>query len=220
MAPISFTPFEISGYKILLLSLAPLPSYPVSAIHYLYLRPHEPKLPTPAAARSLFFVNVPFDATELHIKNLLSVQIGLPHGRIEEVQFAGSRRPLEGAGDAIAKSGKEQRGKKRKRGHEIGPIDELEGIALPATWDRELRKDGLTAVVAFVDRPSMDAALKAVIRIRKDGTAPVWGEGSEGRVPPLGRASMLTVPIPRAHRLTYKDTINMSSFSIQMESSF
>ncbi|KAI4280488.1 MAG: hypothetical protein L6R35_005878, partial [Caloplaca aegaea] len=184
-------PLEIAGYTVFPLSLPPLPSFPVSATHYLFIRPHQPKLPTPAAARSLFLVNVPFDSTELHIKNILSIQIGLPHGRIEEVQFAGSRSTAPKVKDAAAKPSNGKPGKKRKRVYEDRAIEELEGTALPATWDRELRKDGLTAVAVFVDRPSMDAAFKAVRRIHKNSTAPVWGEGTEGHVPPLGSASMM-----------------------------
>ncbi|KAL9001014.1 MAG: hypothetical protein Q9169_000498 [Polycauliona sp. 2 TL-2023] len=174
-------PLEVSGYRILPISLPPLPSYPVSATHYLYLRPHEPKLPTPAAARSLFLVNVPFDSTELHIKRLLSVQLSLPPGRIEEVQFEGTKRKTEGSENAVAQPKMEKKGRKRKMSSEHGGIEELDGTALPVTWDRELRADGRTAVVVFVDRLSMEAAYK---RVRKmGGTMPIWGEGIEGKCP-------------------------------------
>lgn len=186
MASSPSIPSEVSGYRILAISLPPLPSYPVSATHYLYLRPHEPKLPTPAAARSLFLVNVPFDATELHVRNLLSIQLGLPPGRIEEVQFEGSQKRI---GSAAAEPAKVKKGKKRKRDFERGNIEELEGTALPTTWDRELRKDGRTAVVLFVDRLSMETAYKAVKKVQKEGTMPIWGEGLEGKVPSLGSAS-------------------------------
>ncbi len=198
MSPTTMIPSEIAGYRILPLSLPPLPSFNDTATHYLYLQPHQPKLPTPTAARSLFLVNVPFDATELHIKNLLSVQIGLPHGRLEEIQFAGSQSKVGRVEDAPTKPGKGKQSKKRKRGPESGTIEEVEGIALPAVWDRELLKKGLTAVAVFVDRPSMDAAFKAVKRILKDGSIPVWGEGSEGKIPPLGHQSMLTMQITMA----------------------
>ena len=190
---------EVSGSRILPISLPPLPSYPVPATHYLYLRPHEPKLPTPAAPRSLFLVNVPFDSTELHIKRLFSVQLGLPSGRVEEVQFEGTRRRTEGSEIAVVVPKKEKKGKKRKRGHEHGDIDELDGTALPATWDRELRTDGRTAVVVFVDRVSMEAAYKAVKGLGRGGTIPIWGEGVEGKVPSLGTASVLLVSLPICH---------------------
>ncbi|KAI4240632.1 MAG: hypothetical protein L6R40_004999 [Gallowayella cf. fulva] len=195
MASSPSIPSEVSGYRILAISLPPLPSYPVSATHYLYLRPHEPKLPTPAAARSLFLVNVPFDATELHVRNLLSIQLGLPPGRIEEVQFEGSQKRI---GSAAAEPAKVKKGKKRKRDFERGNIEELEGTALPTTWDRELRKDGRTAVVLFVDRLSMETAYKAVKKVQKEGTMPIWGEGLEGKVPSLGSARYLN-----HHKLQY-----------------
>ncbi|KAL8920572.1 MAG: hypothetical protein Q9208_006194 [Pyrenodesmia sp. 3 TL-2023] len=216
MAPNSTTPSEISGYRILPLSLAPLPSYPIPATHYIYLRPHQPKIPTPTAARSLFLVNVPFDATELHIKNLLSIQVGLPHGRIEEIQFAGSKSRVERVEDAPTKPGNGKQGKKRKRGQEPGPTEEVNGTALPAVWDRELRKTGLTAVAVFVDRPSMDAAFKAVKRIRKDGTAPVWGEGSEGKVPALGDQRYLNhhrLQHPARDQLLYHVNATMTQYA-------
>ncbi|KAL8698544.1 MAG: hypothetical protein Q9201_006513 [Fulgogasparrea decipioides] len=198
MTPSDLVPSEISGYKILPISLPPLPSYPVTATHYLYLRPHEPKLPTPSAARSLFLVNVPFDSTELHIKNLFSIQIGLPQGRVEEVQFEGSRRRSGNVEGAAAQATKDKKGKKRKRGRENGDIEEIEGTALPATWDRELRTNGLTAVVVFVDRPSMEAARKAVRRVSRIRELSVWGEGLEGKIPALGSARYLN-----HHKLQY-----------------
>ncbi|KAL8713365.1 MAG: hypothetical protein Q9220_002564 [cf. Caloplaca sp. 1 TL-2023] len=193
-------PREISGYWIFPLSLPPLPSFPVHATHYLYLRPHEPKLPTPTAARSLFLVNVPFDSTDSHIKNLLSVQIGLPQGRVEEVQFEGVKKKNHGLDTITAKSVIEKRGKKRKRQHEEGNIEELEGTALPDIWDRSLQVHGLTAVVVFVDRPSMEAAVRAVKAKCNDDCAPVWGEGLDGKVPALGSARYLN-----HHKLQYPD---------------
>ncbi|KAL8675166.1 MAG: hypothetical protein Q9168_000419 [Polycauliona sp. 1 TL-2023] len=185
-APSHHMPSEVSGYRILPLSLPPLPSYPVSATHYLYLRPHEPKLPTPAAARSLFLANVPFDSTELHIKRLLSAQIGLPPGRIEDVQFEGTKRKTEGLAVVVAHPKNERKVKKRKMSDEHGGIEDLDGTALPVIWDRELRTDGRTAVVVFVDRLSMEAAYKSVKRVARDGPMPIWGEGTEGKVPSLG----------------------------------
>ncbi|KAI4218501.1 MAG: hypothetical protein L6R36_008925 [Xanthoria steineri] len=190
-SPSQHFPSEVSGYRILPISLPPLPSYPVSATHYLYLRPHAPKLPTPAAARSLFLANLPFDSTELLIKRLFSVQLGLPSGRIEEVQFEGTKRRTEGSENAVADSTRQKKGKKRKRSHEHVDIEELDGTALPATWDRELRTDGRTAVVVFVDRPSMEAVYKAVKKLGKGAPIPIWGEGMDGKAPSLGLARYL-----------------------------
>ena len=180
-------PLQVAGYNILPLSLPPLPSFPKPATHYLYLASHKPKIPTPTASRSLFLVNVPFDATEPHIKHLLSAQIGLPAGRIEDVQFANQRR--KGGNGAEAKPKQDKKGKKRKRGIDGADLEDVEGSALPSTWDRDLQYDGLTAVVLFVDRASMDAALKAAKALRKERIEPVWGEGIEDKVPALGSAS-------------------------------
>lgn len=215
MAPSETMPTEISGYRILPISLPALPAYPVSATHYLYLRPHEPKLPTPTATRSLFLVNVPFDSTEIHIKNLLSIQLGLPQGRIEEVQFEGAKRRSIIVKDAAIQPRKEKKGKKRKRGPENGNIEEIEGTALPATWDRELRTGRLTAVVVFVDRVSMDAAYRAVKRVCKGGEMPVWGEGLAGKIPALGSASTFTVSRAYIHELIYQGISTITIFSIR-----
>ena len=198
-APSRRLPSEVSGYRILPISLPPLPSYPVSATHYLYLRPHEPKLPTPAAARSLFLVNVPFDSTELHLKRLLSVQLGLPSGRIEEVQLEGTKRIIEGPETPAVDPKKEKNGRKRKRSSDRGSIEQLDGIALPATWDRDLQTNGRTAIVVFVDRLSMEAAYKGAKKPEKSGTIPIWGEGTEGKVPPLGIPSTLRALFPFAN---------------------
>ena len=188
MASPSPIPQQIAGYNILSLSLPPLPSFPTAATHYLYVAPHQPKIPTPTAPRSLFLVNIPFDSTELHVKRLLSAQIGLPAGRIEEVQFEGQRRQRHKQDDSLNQISV-KKGKKRKRDSEAGNIENIEGAALPSVWDRELQTNGRTAVVLFVDRASMDAALKAVKAAQKEGREPVWGEGLEGKIPALGSAS-------------------------------
>ena len=181
---------QIAGYHILPLSLPPLPTFPNAATHYLYVASHQPKIPSPTASRSLFLVNVPFDSTANHIKHLLSAQIGLPAGRIEDVQFETQRRQ----GGITDEQGASQqkplkKGKKRKRGDGGSNIQNMKSAALPSTWDRELQTDGLTAVVLFVDRSSMDAALKAVKASRKEHKDIVWGEGVDGKAPALGSAS-------------------------------
>ena len=197
MAPSNSVPQQISDYHVLPIALPPLVAYPTPATHYLYLRTHEPKLPTPSTPRSLFLVNLPTDASEAHIKHLFSSQLGLPSGRIEIVQFEGSKsKALTPLGERApvatedANSAK-KKGKKRKRGDEGGVALDLECARLPDTWDRGLHRSGSTAVVVFVDRASTDALLKAVKRATKEGTNLVWGEGLEGRLPPLGSASTL-----------------------------
>ena len=183
-------PLQVASYDILPLSLPPLPSFPEAATHYLYLCPHQPKIPNPTASRSLFLVNVPFDSTELHIKHLLSIQIGLPAGRIEDVRFDGQRKKVSGIEEASGvKASQHKKSKKRKRGSSGGSIEDIEGAALPPVWDRDLQTNGLTAVVLFVDRASMDAALKAVRSTRKERREPVWGQGLDDKVPALGSAS-------------------------------
>ena len=190
MSHSSTVPLQIAGYNVLLLSLPPLPSFPQTAIHYLYLATHQPKIPTPTASRSLFLVNVPFDSTDIHIKHLFSAQIGLPAGRIEDVQFEGQRRKGRGLEEESApKATQKKKSKKRKRGSGESNVDDVEGAALPSVWDRDLQTNGLTAVVLFVDRASMDAALKAVRSTRKERREPVWGEGLDDKVPALGFAS-------------------------------
>lgn len=183
-------PLQVAGYTVFLLSLPPLPSFPQAATHYLYLAPHQPKIPTPTGSRSLFLVNIPFDSTEVHIKHLFSTQIGLPAGRIEDVQFEGQRRKHSGMDEASGlESSQHKKSKKRKRGKFRETLEDMEGAALPPVWDRDLQTNGLTAVVLFVDRASMDAAFKAVKSMRKERREPVWGEGLEGKVPALGSAS-------------------------------
>ena len=192
-------PRQIAGYQVLPLSLQPLPSFPIAATHYLYVAPHQPKIPSPTASRSLFLVNVPFDSTEGHIKYLLSAQIGLPAGRIEDVQFEGQRRQGNNP-DKRAPSSQNgvQKGKKRKRCSDGVDLENLKGAALPSTWDRELQTNGLTAVVILVDRASMEAALKAVKAARKESRDLVWGEGIKDDLPALGSARYLA-----HHHLTY-----------------
>lgn len=187
-------PLQVAGYNVLPLSLPPLPSFPQAATHYLYLAPHQPKIPTPTTSRSLFLVNIPYDSTELHIKHLFSAQIGLPTGRIEDVQLEGQRRKGRGLDGASAPEvNRNKKSKKRKRVNSGGPIEDIEGASLPSVWDRELQTNGLTAVVLFVDRSSMDAALKAVKSTRKERMEPTWGEGLDGKVLALGSASWFLI---------------------------
>lgn len=185
-------PLQISGYYVLPITQPVLPSFPIPATHYLYLRPHEPKIPEPSASRSLFLVNVPFDATEAHLKHLLSAQLDLPSGRVEEVQFEGYVKKTNRDQKDVQANGQPQAGgKKNKRKRENEPIslEELRN-SIPSTWDRELHKAGSTAVVIFVDRESVEAVLKAIKRIRKSQAKIIWGEGMKEEVPSLGLASV------------------------------
>lgn len=184
-------PLQVSGYHVLSLSLPPLPSYPTCATHYLYIANHHPKISTPTAPRTLFLVNVPFDATDMHIKHLFSTQLGLPRGRIEDVYFEGERRKTEDHNLVVLNLPNElKRTKKRKRSAKEKSADQMEDTNLPLTWDRKLHGPGRTAEVKLVDRASMEAVIKAVKKARKDGTEPTWGEAVEAALPALGLPSM------------------------------
>lgn len=194
---------EISGYTVLPLRLpAVLPSsFPEPATHYLYLRPHEPRTPNPDAARSLFLVNVPIDTTELHLRHLFSSQLAA--GRVESVQFEGvfksqtatsSSNTTTTATTTISAAQPQQQNKKRKR-QEITSQElenQLRNVKFPSTWDRELHASGSHAIVTFVDKPAMEASLKAAKKAAKkggkgaEGTVIIWGEGIEDRLPSLG----------------------------------
>lgn len=191
MAASAKTPLEISGYLIFPLSLPPLPSFPTKATHFLYLAKHQPKIPTQSTSRSLFLANVPFDATDAHIKRLLSTQLDLPNGRIEDVNFEGEKRPAQNVTVLPpTNSTFAQNGKKRKRPLDAQDSREIEGADLPSTWDRQLRGFGRTAVVVFVDQASLDAVIRAVKKTRKNMKEPVWEEGLESSVPALGPSRM------------------------------
>ena len=178
----------VHGFHVLPLTFPALPSLPTTATHYLYIARHEPKIPTEATPRSLFIVNVPIDATEAHMRHLLSLQLGLPQGRIEEVSFEKQR-----IHQTVGRSGPEggdggTQSRKRKRSTSQRPVRVLEESRLPSTWDRELQVNGGSAIVTFVDKVSIDAALKAVARAIKSTTTIVWGEGLNIDLPQLGSA--------------------------------
>lgn len=182
-------PAQIAGYTVFPLSIPPLPSFPVSAFHYLYIAPHQPKIPSPTASRSLFLTNTPFDSTDLHFKALFSTQLGLPSGRVEDVEFEGRSRRNDVAEPVTSHGANPALNKKRKRSKELNFEKELDSAtALPAVWDRELRSNGRTAVIRFVDRASMETAFKAIKTVRKQKYNPIWGEGLQDKLPPLGSA--------------------------------
>ncbi|KAF1985696.1 hypothetical protein K402DRAFT_421967 [Aulographum hederae CBS 113979] len=192
-------PIQVSGYTVLPLTLPPLSSFPKKTTHYLYLRPHAPKVPDEETPKSLFLVNFPIDATEDNLRKLFSREV-LGGSRVKSVIF----EDLRDAGNARKKLMNELReleeeslgpkkgqGKKRKRrgqpeeedsarqqdGSEGLNLGDTEG-ELPTVWDREILRSGSSAVVVFVDKISADAALKAARRIAKKGEEVIWrGEG-------------------------------------------
>lgn len=183
MAPV---PKTIGEFSILPLSIPPLPSYPHTVTHHLYVRRHEPKNPTPDDDRSLFVTNVPVDSTEPHFRAVIASLVGA--GRFESIQFEADKKtssaslePAQAARlSAIAS-------RKRKRDEDSDEEEEIEEIArLPTTWTRTLHRSGSTAVIVLADEKSAGLVLKAIAKVHKTKKYPVWGEGVQERVPPLG----------------------------------
>jgi hypothetical protein len=155
-------------------------SFDEEATHYVYMRPHEPRIPDATTHRSLFLVNVPFDADEENIKSLLSTSLALPIGRIESVHFDDDSAPRPHQADetalAVQQTETGRKGKKRKRGsNRSGPLDLNEStLALPRTWPLPLHRGGTSAIAIFVDRASLDAVLKAARKVAKQGRSLGW----------------------------------------------
>lgn len=175
---------DVAGYTTLPLQLPATSTFPEPATHYVYLRPHEPRIPDPDSARSLFLVNVPVDTTETHLRHLFGTQLSA--GRVESVSFEDV--PVKKRGVAAAtESNLTHRNKKRKRVTADDLQSQLDDISFPSTWDRQLQKSGAHAIVVFADKPSMESSLKAAAKAAKKGTTIVWGEGIPAdRVPALG----------------------------------
>ncbi|KAK1812831.1 hypothetical protein LTR12_012791 [Friedmanniomyces endolithicus] len=197
-------PQTINTFTILPLHSPPLPSFPRKTTHYLYLRPNAPKLPSETTPRELFLVNVPVDATEIHLRALFAEQLG--GARVESVGFEGGRRRGRGITAPVVANTATGRGKKRKR--TVGGSEEVAGVegsevgGLPEVCEREVRGSAGTAVVTFVDRASAEMAVKEARRAARSGRRLTWGKGVEGRVPALGLAGL------RAdHALRYPDPV-------------
>ncbi|MCJ1442938.1 MAG: Ribosomal RNA-processing protein 7 [Stictis urceolatum] len=190
-------PSKIEDFYVLPLALPSLPAFPVPATHYLYFRPDAPKISHVKTPRSLFLTNIPFDATEVHLKHLFSVQLDLPAGRIEEVIFEDAAQKLVSKGPQIPTPPPPKRSKKRKREAQDDELPELKG-EWPEVWDRQLHQAGSTALVVFVDKTSMETAAKAAKKAKKIDKEIVWGKGIENKVPPLGSKRYL-----EHHKRTY-----------------
>ncbi|TAQ84189.1 hypothetical protein B7494_g7484 [Chlorociboria aeruginascens] len=190
-------PATIGENYVLPIALPPTPAYPQPATHHIYLRPHNPKIPTEDDSRSLFLMNVPVDSTPSHFRAIFTTLIGA--GRFESIIFEEERRK---ASSVILS--KDTRGgtpgKKRKRGAEEDEKD----TSLPQVWDRELRRSGSTAVVVLVDKKAVESTLKAIRKLHKSSISdnyPIWGSGTEGKTPTLGASRYLT-----HQKLRYPDT--------------
>ncbi|GME35915.1 hypothetical protein GTA08_BOTSDO09604 [Neofusicoccum parvum] len=163
MAP-SRAPLKAGDYTVLPLTVSALPSYPHETTHYLYIRPHAPKVPDADTPRSLFASNLPIDATEASLRALFAKQLG--GARIERVDIEGARPKKSGRGSVISAKA----GKKRKRGAEISFGD----IELPQTWDAEILSSGSGAVLVFVDKTSAEMAMKEISRAAKKRAEILW----------------------------------------------
>ncbi|KAI9735401.1 MAG: Ribosomal RNA-processing protein 7 [Claussenomyces sp. TS43310] len=196
-------PATIAGYSILPISFPPTSAYPVQVTHYLYLRPHAPKVPTPKDDRSIFLVNVPVDSTAAHFRAIFATLVGA--GRFENITFERDRKKDMTAASVPAVEMKEKSGKKRKRAQadENPPLGSENAGQLPQVWDRALHGSGSSAVVIMVDAKSVEAVFKAVRKVQKSEEYPVWGVAADGTpvdAPPLGSQRYLT-----HHALRYPD---------------
>ncbi|KAI0528257.1 ribosomal RNA-processing protein 7-domain-containing protein [Xylaria bambusicola] len=171
-------------FSTLAVSIPPLPSYPVQATHYIYLRRNAPKIATPDDSRSLYLANVPVDSTEAHFRALFSSLVGA--GRFESIAFEQDRKSAKISHEPAQAERLARHHKKRKReDEEIQHQKEEAAAELPDTWTRELHRSGSSAVALLADEKSVDLVLKAVIKLKKTKKYPVWGEGVKG-VPALG----------------------------------
>jgi ribosomal RNA-processing protein 7 len=173
-------PKNAGGFVVLPVEFPVSSVLPVPSKHYIYLKAHDPLIPDSNAARSLFIVNVPVTATELHFKHLFSSQLAA--GRVERVDF---NTPTTTSRTDHAKTDI-QSGRKRKRVTEEDIQLELRLHQLPPVWTGTFHPSSSHALVVFVDRPSMEASLKAAKRAAKLSSRIIWGKGMEDRVPGLG----------------------------------
>ena len=184
-------PTTVQDFLVLPIQLPAQPSFPQEATHYLYMRANAPKVPTDSTPRELFLVNVPIDATELHIRSLFADRLG--GARVESVAFEGIKKVKPTSEPTMSTL----QSRKRKRENE----EPSDVEALPTTWDRPVHRSGSTAVVTFVDKTSADQALRETRRAIKSHRLIPWSHTSvEQKLPPLGSARYLT-----HHRLRYPD---------------
>ncbi|KAI1353573.1 ribosomal RNA-processing protein 7-domain-containing protein [Xylaria sp. FL0043] len=172
-------------FSTLPISIPPLPSYPVHATHYIYLRRNAPKIATPDDSRSLYLSNVPCDSTEAHFRALFASLVGA--GRFESITFEKDKKSTEVSHEPAQAERLAKHHKKRKReDEELQHRKEEAAAELPDTWARELHRSGSSAVALLADEKSVDVVLKAVKKLTKTKKYPVWGEGLKEGVPVLG----------------------------------
>ncbi|KAI2623734.1 ribosomal RNA-processing protein 7-domain-containing protein [Xylaria nigripes] len=172
-------------FSILPISIPPLPSYPVHATHYVYLRRNTPKIATPNDSRSLYLTNVPTDSTEAHFRSLFSILVGA--GRFESIVFKQDKKRVKVSHEPAQAERLSKHHKKRKReDEELQNRKEETAAELPDTWTRELHSSGSSAVALLADEKSVEIVLKAVKKLMKTKKYPVWGEGIKTSVPVFG----------------------------------
>ncbi|KAI1133258.1 ribosomal RNA-processing protein 7-domain-containing protein [Nemania abortiva] len=177
------TPSE--EFSTLPISIPPLPSYPVPATHYVYLRRNAPKIATPDDSRSLYLANVPVDSTEAHFRALFASLVGA--GRFESITFEQDKRSAKTSHEPAQAERLAKHHKKRKReDEELQHRKEEAAAELPNTWTRELHRSGSSAVALLADEKSVDIVLKAVKKLKKSKKYPIWGEGVKASVPTFG----------------------------------
>jgi len=176
-------PIKIKNeYLVLPLSLPATSSGAPEATHILYLRRHQPRIPTPNDNRTLFVSNLPADATDIHLRTLFS---SLGGGRVESVSF-GDSVPASVASTAVVTTNKKRKRTTTTPGDEAAPTA---AVAEINTWDRSLHRSGTNGLVVFVDNASCVGTLRAIDKRRKSKSAPppVWGNDVAG-APALGIA--------------------------------
>ncbi|KAI1390079.1 ribosomal RNA-processing protein 7-domain-containing protein [Hypoxylon trugodes] len=171
-------------FSVLPISIPPLPSFPVKAIHYLYIRRNAPKIPTPDDSRSLFIANVPSDSTEFHFRVLIAGLIGA--GKFESMTFENEKKPSRSSHEP-AQAIRLAAHRKRKRGDDESQREREEIAAeLPSMWNRQIYRSGSSGVALLVDDRAVELVLKAVKKLKKPKDYPIWGDGIGDKAEFLG----------------------------------
>jgi len=176
----------LSGdFSTLPITIPPLPSYPIQATHYIYLRRNAPKITTADDSRSLYLANVPADSTEAHFRALFSSLVGA--GRFESVAFEHERRTTKVSHEPAQAERLAKHHKKRKReDEELQNRKEEAAAELPQMWTRDIHRSGSSAIALLADEKSVDLVLKAIKKLQKSKKYPIWGEGVKATAPSLG----------------------------------
>ena len=201
MSAMAQIPRAIGDFSVLPISIPPLPAYPKSVLHFVYVCRSAPKDPTPEDSRSLFISSIPIDSTEAHFRALFISLVGA--GRFENITFQEERKaPKVTQAIQPAQAAKlAAHSKKRKREDvEAEEAEETEAAKLPDTWSRHLKRSGSTAVVLLADGKCVELVLKAISKAHKTKKYPIWGKGVSDATPALGPQWL------REHnRLSYPD---------------